>query len=219
VETGINRWKLDRPLLDNWTQSRHSPWQNPRRRPGRVAIGKRAHRVAAVFGYERGGTTKGRARLPLRPSREGVLFVPIEGIDGPEPAGAGQAPARSLAVDQAGTGNRQSPRGWGPGLQSQRCGSSRLCRHESRADSLAIAAADDIGRTRPLARTFTSSPVAAGGHLYFFNEDGVAFVVRGGESGEIVATHDFAETILATPAISEGALYFRSDKHLWKISK
>jgi outer membrane protein assembly factor BamB len=66
---------------------------------------------------------------------------------------------------------------------------------------------------------FTSTPVAAAGHLYFFNDDGVAFVVKGGETGQIVATHQFGETILCTPAISDGALYVRSDKHLWKVSR
>jgi len=67
--------------------------------------------------------------------------------------------------------------------------------------------------------SFTSSPVAAGGHLYLFNEDGVAIVVEEGEKGQIVSSHDFGETILCTPAIADGALYVRSDKHLWKIAR
>jgi hypothetical protein len=40
-----------------------------------------------------------------------------------------------------------------------------------------------------------------------------------GEKGEVVASHDFKEQILGTPAISNGALFVRSDRHLWKIGK
>jgi hypothetical protein len=67
--------------------------------------------------------------------------------------------------------------------------------------------------------TFTSSPLVAGGHLYFINEAGLAQVVKpGADSGEIVGTSEFGETILATPAAAGGALYVRSDAHLWKIA-
>jgi outer membrane protein assembly factor BamB len=70
---------------------------------------------------------------------------------------------------------------------------------------------------------FTSTPLAAGGHLYIFNEDGVALVVntgvKEGETGQIVSSHEFGEIILCTPAIADGALYVRSDKHLWKVGR
>jgi outer membrane protein assembly factor BamB len=66
----------------------------------------------------------------------------------------------------------------------------------------------------------SSTPVAAGGHLYFFNEKGLGQVVKiGEESGELVSSHDFGEMILCTPAIADDALYVRSDQHLWKIAK
>ena len=67
---------------------------------------------------------------------------------------------------------------------------------------------------------FTSSPVAAGGHLFFFNEKGLGQVVKpGAKSGTIAGEGDLGETILATPAIANGAVYVRSDGHLWKIAK
>ena len=34
-----------------------------------------------------------------------------------------------------------------------------------------------------------------------------------------LARFDLGETIIATPSISHGGLYFRSDGHLWKITK
>jgi hypothetical protein len=50
------------------------------------------------------------------------------------------------------------------------------------------------------------------------NEKGVLFVVdpntpEGAVTGEL----NLGETILATPAISRGAIYLRSDRHLWKL--
>ena len=36
--------------------------------------------------------------------------------------------------------------------------------------------------------------------------------------GEIVGTGQFDEAIQSSPAIADGALYVRSDQHLWKIA-
>ena len=64
---------------------------------------------------------------------------------------------------------------------------------------------------------FWSTPVIAGGHLYCFREDGTASVVKLGNRGELVGKYAFGETILASPAVADGALYVRSDRHLWKF--
>jgi outer membrane protein assembly factor BamB len=75
------------------------------------------------------------------------------------------------------------------------------------------------GRLR-LKGPFSSSIIAAGGVLYCVNEDGLAQVVRpGDQGGELIASCPFEETILCTPAVANGALYLRSDKHLWKIAQ
>ena len=42
-------------------------------------------------------------------------------------------------------------------------------------------------------------------------------VVQVGGEGKILATVDFKEPILATPAVAGGALFVRSDKHLWCV--
>jgi outer membrane protein assembly factor BamB len=64
-----------------------------------------------------------------------------------------------------------------------------------------------------------STPVVAGGHLYAINRDGLAQVVKlGRDEGTLVSTCEFKETIDATAAVSNGAYYVRSDKHLWKIA-
>ncbi len=64
-----------------------------------------------------------------------------------------------------------------------------------------------------------ATPVIAGEHMYCVNQDGQAQVIKlSREAGEIVATMEFNETVAATPAIADGALYVRGDKHLWKIA-
>jgi outer membrane protein assembly factor BamB len=67
---------------------------------------------------------------------------------------------------------------------------------------------------------FSSSLVVAGGLLFCTNEDGIVHVVRPAENDpELVESCAFEETILCTPAATDGALYLRSDKHFWKIGK
>ena len=39
-----------------------------------------------------------------------------------------------------------------------------------------------------------------------------------GNEGKLVSSLDLEETILCTPALSEKALFVRSDNHLWKLA-
>ncbi len=65
---------------------------------------------------------------------------------------------------------------------------------------------------------FSATPVAAGNTLFCVSEKGVLQAVDTTKpEGEIVSTLDLKETILATPAIANGALYLRSDATLWKL--
>ena len=54
--------------------------------------------------------------------------------------------------------------------------------------------------------------------MYFQNEAGVSFVVQAGKTYQLLATNDLGERTLASPAVADGALYLRSEKHLWKIA-
>ncbi len=57
---------------------------------------------------------------------------------------------------------------------------------------------------------FSASPVSDGRHLYFPSERGMAFVVPASGPFSVVATNDLGESCMATPAIAEGALLFRT---------
>jgi len=66
--------------------------------------------------------------------------------------------------------------------------------------------------------TFWATPVALDDNLYCVNQDGVVQIVSLAERGEVIASYDLGESILASPAVADDAIYFRSDRHLWKIA-
>jgi outer membrane protein assembly factor BamB len=66
---------------------------------------------------------------------------------------------------------------------------------------------------------FSASPVAGGGHVYFLSENGDTIVVKAGRAPEIVARNAVGERALASPAISNGRLYLRTDDHLIAVGK
>ena len=66
---------------------------------------------------------------------------------------------------------------------------------------------------------FSASPVAADGKLYLPGEDGTIFVIRAGREFELLAENSVPEWVMATPAISGGALYVRAKTHLYAIGR
>jgi outer membrane protein assembly factor BamB len=62
----------------------------------------------------------------------------------------------------------------------------------------------------------SASPVFAEDRLYLANEKGVTTVLGlGGPEAKILATNDLADPIIATPAISGGAIFLRSERKLY----
>jgi outer membrane protein assembly factor BamB len=64
---------------------------------------------------------------------------------------------------------------------------------------------------------FTSSPIAADGKIYLAGEDGHVFVLKAGPTYEVIADNDMTESVLATPAISEGTLFYRTQSQVVAI--
>jgi outer membrane protein assembly factor BamB len=67
--------------------------------------------------------------------------------------------------------------------------------------------------------SFSASPVAADGKLYFSSEDGDVFVLKAGAKYELLATNPIGEVMMATPAISDGMIFIRGQKHLFAIAE
>jgi outer membrane protein assembly factor BamB len=81
----------------------------------------------------------------------------------------------------------------------------------------------EAGKGRAIKGSNWATPVVADNHMYCFTQNGAAFVVKlpEDEDGkpEVVHQHEFeGEVFLGSPAISKDALYFRSDRHLWKVA-
>jgi len=61
------------------------------------------------------------------------------------------------------------------------------------------------------------SPVTAGGLIFIPQNDGQLHVFRAGRRFRKVATHDFGEELVTSPAIAEGRLFVRTRRHLYCI--
>jgi len=66
---------------------------------------------------------------------------------------------------------------------------------------------------------FSGSPVAADGRIYLPGEDGDIFVLSAGDEFEHLATFAMGDPIMATPALSEGVMYVRSQSSLFAIGR
>jgi outer membrane protein assembly factor BamB len=66
---------------------------------------------------------------------------------------------------------------------------------------------------------FSASAVASGGRVYFTSEDGDVYVVKAGTVFELLRTNTLGEVAMATPAISEGTMFFRTRGHLLAIAE
>ena len=65
---------------------------------------------------------------------------------------------------------------------------------------------------------FTASAVAGDGKLYYTGEPGKVYVVQAGPEFKLLATNSMGEACMATPALSEGTLFFRTQGHVVAVS-
>jgi outer membrane protein assembly factor BamB len=66
---------------------------------------------------------------------------------------------------------------------------------------------------------FSASPVSDGKYLFFSGESGDVYVVPVGPKFSVVATNSLEEICMATPALSDGMLFFRTREHLLAIGE
>ncbi|MBV64023.1 MAG: serine/threonine protein kinase [Rickettsiales bacterium] len=65
----------------------------------------------------------------------------------------------------------------------------------------------------------SASPVYFNGMIYFLDEQGKTTVIKAGRKFEIIAENKIKERTLASFGISEGAIYIRSEKSLFRIGE
>lgn len=64
---------------------------------------------------------------------------------------------------------------------------------------------------------FTASPVSDGRHIYYTDEDGNVYVVKAASTFEKVAENALGDACMASPAVADGVLYFRTQHSLIAI--
>lgn len=64
---------------------------------------------------------------------------------------------------------------------------------------------------------YTAAPVAAGGRVYFQNETGTGTVIAAATKFTLLARNRLEEPTLASYAVAEGALFIRTEGHLYRI--
>jgi outer membrane protein assembly factor BamB len=73
--------------------------------------------------------------------------------------------------------------------------------------------------TARLTDSYSASPIAAEGRIYFFSEDGKATVIDAGRAFKTLAENSLDEGFMASPAVDGAALYLRTRSHLYRIEK
>jgi hypothetical protein len=63
-----------------------------------------------------------------------------------------------------------------------------------------------------------ASLVSANGLVYFLNDNGVMHVVKPGPEFQLIAKNEIGEKCFASPAISQGQIFLREEKHLYCIA-
>jgi outer membrane protein assembly factor BamB len=66
---------------------------------------------------------------------------------------------------------------------------------------------------------FSASPVAGGGHIYFVSENGETVVLKAGRAPQVLARNALGERAVASPAISKGQIFIRTDNHVFAIGR
>jgi len=68
-----------------------------------------------------------------------------------------------------------------------------------------------------LGGNYSASPVFADGRIYFLSEEGAATVIAPGPSFSRLAVNRLDGATLASMAMSDGAIYIRSESDLYRV--
>jgi len=224
VETGETVWRVEREEPPSWGTPTVVPWPD-----GDVLVANAAN---FIRGYDPrsgeelwrlGGSSSITAPTPIYD--ESGLLVVASGRRPEKPIFAIRPGARgdiTLSEDQ--TSNEHVAWSWtrrGPYMPTPLIyeGQLYVLNNDGVFASYEMATGEEIYRVRiPHGGSgFSASPVAADGRIYLPGEDGDVFIVRAGREFGLLGTSSVAETVMATPAISEGMLYIRAKDHLFAI--
>jgi outer membrane protein assembly factor BamB len=206
--TGETLWKIDRPRESNWC----SPLAMKSGDRELVLLQSPSKLTAhdPATGEQAWSFDQACSGIPTATSQDGILFVPAGGVTAIEPK-EGQPPEVKWTAG-----------GVQPATACPVVHEGRLYAI-NRAGVLTCADTKDgtvVWRLR-LEGAFWGTPILAGNRLYCVNQDGLGQVVQlqsDGKGAEVVGKGELKEAVLTSPAAADGALYIRTDRHLWKIA-
>ena len=208
-QNGANLWRVDRPKSANWTTATVQKTGSGAEML-LLQSGRGIHAVNPKNGEVAWHYADGASTIPSSALAGGVLYVPSHGLTALELADDGRS------FKQKWRSSRLRP------------GTASPLVHRDRVYSLNNAGVLTCGDTDSGKRLwqlrldgpFGGSPVVADNHLYAFNEEGMVQVVDlSAPEGRIAGEMDLGEMIQCSPAVSNGALYVRSNRRIWKISR
>ncbi len=82
-----------------------------------------------------------------------------------------------------------------------------------------VATGVQVYRVRIGGASYTSSPVAADGRIYFVAENGEVRVVKAGTDFELLAENEIGDVCMTVPALSGGTLFIRSQHDLFALQR
>ncbi len=204
--TGMNRWKLERHKDANWT----SPLKFKQDGKELVLLQspKDVTAIEPTTGRSIWNYTNGASSTPSSTLSGDKLFVPSQGLTALDLSAGAESPKQLWRSNQL-----------KPGTPSPTVLAGKIF---SLNDGGVLSCGDTSSGERPwqlrLKGPFSASPVAAENLIYCVSEKGVVQVVDPSKpEGAVSNELELGETILSTPSIANGAIYFRSDARLWKV--
>jgi outer membrane protein assembly factor BamB len=99
------------------------------------------------------------------------------------------------------------------------CGDYLIVAADDGIASCYHAQSGELQWTARLGKHFSASLVTAGGLVYLLADDGITKVVHPGPELDVVSENPLGEYTYASPAISNGQIFLRGEKHLYCIGK
>lgn len=214
LQTGTQRWKLERPQAANWSsplvvkRPDGTHWALLQSTEGLLA-------VDALTGDTVWELAMGASSTSSTAVLGDVIMLPSDGVKAFRIGAGNEPPAEIWHNRKIGPSTASTVAGNGLVFSTNSAGALRAAR---------VSDGELVWQMRTTG-PYSATGVYAAGHLYLLNQNGLVQVVKiGEETGEVVSEYNLdlpkGDTTLGSLAAANGALYLRSDTHVWKfISK
>jgi outer membrane protein assembly factor BamB len=212
--TGANRWRTRRDASVNWCS------------PVPIRVGERLQIVAAGTYALRGyAADTGEELWSLQGLQMQCIPTPVASGDRLFAAGGRNSSVLSVRLADAHGDRMQAHLAWtarsGTNIPSPLVlnGLVYCVEDGGFANCFQADGGERVWRERLGGGKYSASPVAGDGKVYFASQSGRVTVIRAGSKFEVLARNDVGEAVVASPALSQGSLFLRGDRHLYCIGE